>query len=180
MSLPTELPLLPFDQATESQRTEALLTARQAVAAAFPAYSYPQWQQALALVRPCVQPGPAGEPARLLPAELVALLQQLVQPPTDESLAAALPIPIDEPLAQKPDRKQTYQVSEALIEQVDRISFWRRLSITQLVTHGLTYLVQQYPAEAARPIPASSGRASRRRKDSSRAAARLSSDASLS
>lgn len=148
-----ELPLLPFDQATEAQRTQALLTARQAVNSAFPTYSYPQWQQALAAVRPPVQPGSDGEPARFAPPELVALLHQLVLPHPTAPPAAPPSAPAGESFPPKPDRSRTYQLPEALIERLSRLSHWLHLPVNQLVVHALTRLVAHYPAEAARPIP---------------------------
>ncbi|AMR25503.1 hypothetical protein A0257_22705 (plasmid) [Hymenobacter psoromatis] len=147
---------LPFALTPEAQRAEALLAAHQALAAAFPPYPYARWRQALEALQLPVQPGPAGEPARLTPQGLVQLLHYLAAP---AEAAAASPAPPAGPLPPVslslggPIRKQTYSLPQNLIERLARVSHWKHYPINQVVVLALTQLVDRHPEEAARPLP---------------------------
>lgn len=147
---------LPFALTPEAQRAEALLAAHQALAAAFPPYPYARWRQALETLQLPVQPGPAGEPARLTPQGLAQLLHYLVAPADaaagDPAPAAGL-LPLVTLPASGPARKQSYSLPPDLIERLARVSYWRRHPINQVVVLALTRLVDLYPEEAARPLP---------------------------
>lgn len=147
--------LLPYAQATPAQRQQALRSAQQVLAAAYPHVCRAHWSAAIEQVQPPLLVPTPGGPVLLAHEGLAALGLYLAAPPPPTAAPAGVaPGPADVPRSPAPTScKQTYAISPDLREQLARISYWRRVPVNQLVVHGLTRLVADYPAEAARPVP---------------------------
>lgn len=150
---PAAAPLrLPYAAASFTQRQQALLSARQVLAAAYPQLADAAWVTALDRVQPPLLL-PAEGAALLAPEGLAALVGCLAAGPPAAGERAPAPAAHPPPAPATPDKKQTYAIELPLIEQLANTAYWLHRSITGLVNEALTQLLAQHP-EAQRPRPA--------------------------
>lgn len=139
-----DLRLIPYAQASPAQLTQALVTAREALAPYYPTLTWPQWHQAFDYLQPTLR----------LEVEQISI--------TSESLTglahyfeAQYPLPNLIPqLLPTPQRmvKGTYSMRPDVLESLNRVSFWRRIGKSALVNLALMRLMSGY-SESQDPIP---------------------------
>ncbi|RZK87699.1 MAG: hypothetical protein EOO62_38795 [Hymenobacter sp.] len=149
--------LVPYLQSSTFQRAQGLRSARVILDAAYLFLEPAQWQQALDYLQLPLHV--RGGQATFLPDGLGALVHYLeaqYRPkPTGELPGFTAPGRPDAALrllADEPRTKQTHAIHNSLIEQLVRVSHWRRQSRTWFVNAALAQLLSQYP-EALLPVP---------------------------
>jgi hypothetical protein len=147
--------LLPYGQASPFQRAQSLRSARSILDAAYPFLGPTQWYQALDFLQLPLHVN--GGQTTFLPDGLATLVHFLEAQYRPRS-AAGLPgfpatVPSDSTLlAAEPTTKQTYAIRNSLVEQLARVSYWRRQPQTSFINLALTQLLSQYQ-EANMPLP---------------------------
>lgn len=145
---PTDPVRLLYAAASFTQRQQALLSARQVLAAAYPQLTDAEWVAALDQVQPPLLL-PAEGSALLAPEGLAALVGCLAGTGPAASPGGRSPQP--SPAART--KKQTFDLDLAVAEQLANATYWLRRSMTELVNEALAQHLAQYP-EAQRPRPA--------------------------
>lgn len=146
---------LPYAQASPFQRAQGLRSARAILEAAYLFLSPAQWQQALDHLQLPLHV--SGGQAAFLPDGLGVLVHYLeahYRPPSAGGpLSSATPGRLNAALlAEEPTTKHTYSIRNSLVEQLIRVSYWRRQSRTWFINVALAQLLSQYP-EASIPLP---------------------------
>jgi hypothetical protein len=141
-----DLRLIPYAQASPAQLTQALVTAREALAPYYPALTWPQWHQAFEYLQPTLR----------LEASQVSLtgdgLTELAhyfdaQHPSPTPTSQVLPV-------SQRMVKMTYSMRPDVLESLNRVSFWRRKGKSALVNIALKRFLSGY-SESQDPIPVS-------------------------
>ena len=149
----------PYPEASPDQRRQAMVLARQILQAAYPFLAEWQWVQALEELRLPLHC--TVEEATLSRDGLTTLVRYLAAyyptvPVADPAVAPApapapTPTPTDPP-ARELRVKQTCDIRASLMEQLERVCYWRRKSRTWFVNQALDQLLRQCP-EALTPLP---------------------------
>jgi len=157
----------PYPEASPDQRRQAMFLARQILQAAYPFLAEWQWVQALEELRLPLHC--TVEEATLSRDGLTTLVRYLaayyptvpVAGPAGAPAPAPTPMPIPTPIptptpTDPPARelrvKQTCDIRASLMEQLERVCYWRRKSRTWFVNQALDQLLRQCP-EALTPLP---------------------------
>lgn len=139
---PPDTQLLPYAQATPTQLSQALISAREALDPYYPALTWSHWHRAFQELQPLLRNG-AGRAAVTFQglAELTCYFEAL--PPGQAPRSEGAP-----PTTRV---KKTFSMELEVLEQLDRVSYWRREGKSDLVNLALTRLMATYP-EAHIPI----------------------------
>lgn len=144
---PLNAQLLPYAQATPTQLSQALIGAREALDPYYPALTWPHWHRAFQDLQPLLRCD--AERTAVTFQGLAELTRYFEGVPPG---AANVPKAGDIPLTTRV--KKTFSMEPEALEQLDRVSFWRREGKSDLVNLALTRLLATYP-EAHVPITSS-------------------------
>jgi hypothetical protein len=147
--------LVPYGQALPFQRAQGLRSARSILDAAYPFLGPAQWHEALDFLQLPLHV--SGGQATFLPdglATLVHYLEAQYRPRLTDGLPGfpARMAPNSVLLTAEPTTKHTYAIRNSLLEQLVRLSYWRRRPQNWFINLALAQLLSQCP-EANRPLP---------------------------
>lgn len=156
------LPLMPYAQASPAQLAQALFTSKEALGAPYAELAWPQWYEAFAYFQPLLilEPNQVSITAEGLMAiaqyfntrhpvstSVSPLPSALVPPPPSPERTSGFSSPTA-PLREK----KTYSLYSDVLESLERVSFWRRMSKSALVNLAVAQLMATYP-ESQIPLP---------------------------
>jgi len=148
-SNPSESHLMPYNQASSAQLSQAIITAREALDPYYPGLTWSQWHHAFKTVQPLLK----SETGQITPtfeglSELARHFEALALPLASVTAVTDLPTQGAE-THQK--AKKTYSLELDVLESLERLSYWRRKDKSTLVNLALSQLLSQYP-ESQIPI----------------------------
>lgn len=162
LSIPI-FPLIPYAQASPAQLAQALLTAVDALGLTYREITWPQWYEAFAYFQPLlvIEPNQVSVTAEGLmviaryfdtryPSSVpTSSLAHVSAPPLSvPEETAGIPMPPASPHAVK----RTYLIDSDVLKSLERVSFWRRVSKSDLVNTAVQQLMVTY-SESQIPLP---------------------------
>jgi hypothetical protein len=157
------LPLIPYAQASPAQLAQAMLTAMDALGLTYREITWPQWYEAFAYFQPLLvlELGQVSVTAE----GLIAIAQYFdtrYQSSISASLLTHIPVAspsvpeeasnISTPSALPHTVKRTYSLNSEVLTSLERVSFWRRVSKSDLVNIAVQQLMATY-SESQTPLP---------------------------
>jgi hypothetical protein len=156
------LPLIPYAQASPAQLAQALLTSKEALGTPYAELAWPQWYEAFAYFQPLLilEPNQVSVTAEGLTAISQYFNTRYPVPTSGPPLPSASTAPPPS-LERTPSfslhsaplrEKKTYSLHLGVLESLERVSFWRRVSKSSLVNLAVAQLMATYP-ESQIPLP---------------------------
>lgn len=154
--------LLPYAQASPAQMVQAMFTAKETLGSSYAAIAWPQWQEVFSYFQPLLllEPNQVSVTAEglIAIARYFDTRYPVSVPMSPLPLAPAASSSGPESMNGSPVpsarlcQKKTYSLYSDVLESLERVSFWRRVSKSALVNLAVEQLMATYP-ESQIPIP---------------------------